>query len=118
MSQPVRVRRLSPNEIAARKGREPIVCLTAYTAPTARLLDAEVDLILVGDVCYARGASEALARHLRNATAPVLLGDPGRQFLPREGMHLLATYPVATSLELEAASITQASVWRMQRPKA
>jgi 3-methyl-2-oxobutanoate hydroxymethyltransferase len=49
MSQHARVRRLTPNEIAARKGREPIVCLTAYTAPMARLLDAEVDLILVGD---------------------------------------------------------------------
>jgi predicted nicotinamide N-methyase len=79
---------------------------------------APFDLILVGDVCYVRGASEALARHLRKAAAPVLLGDPGRQFLPREDMRLLATYPVATSRELEAASVTQASVWRMQRPKA
>lgn len=35
--------------IQARKGREPIVCLTAYTAPMAHLLDASVDLLLVGD---------------------------------------------------------------------
>lgn len=33
----------------ARKGREPLVCLTAYTAPMARLLDPEVDMLLVGD---------------------------------------------------------------------
>jgi 3-methyl-2-oxobutanoate hydroxymethyltransferase len=31
------------------KGGTPVVCLTAYTAPIARLVDAHVDLILVGD---------------------------------------------------------------------
>jgi predicted nicotinamide N-methyase len=71
------------------------------------------DFILVGDVCYARGKSEQLAQRLREATAPVLLGDPGRQFLPREGICLVATYPVASSAELEAASTTTGSVWRM-----
>ncbi len=33
----------------ARQGGDPIVCLTAYTAPVARLLDPHVDLLLVGD---------------------------------------------------------------------
>lgn len=36
-------------DIAARKGATPIVCLTAYTTPMARLLDAHVDVMLVGD---------------------------------------------------------------------
>jgi 3-methyl-2-oxobutanoate hydroxymethyltransferase len=36
-------------DIAARKGNTPIVCLTAYTTPMARLLDPHVDLLLVGD---------------------------------------------------------------------
>ena len=40
---------LTPAAIRARKGAEPIVCLTAYTAPMARLVDAHADLILVGD---------------------------------------------------------------------
>lgn len=31
------------------KGGTPIVCLTAYTAPLARILDPHVDLLLVGD---------------------------------------------------------------------
>lgn len=35
--------------IAARKGGEPIVCLTAYDAPTAAILDRHCDLLLVGD---------------------------------------------------------------------
>jgi 3-methyl-2-oxobutanoate hydroxymethyltransferase len=32
-----------------RKGGEPLVCLTAYDAPTARLLDPHCDVLLVGD---------------------------------------------------------------------
>lgn len=42
-------RRLSAPDMIARKGGEKIVCLTAYTAPMARLLDAHVDVLLVGD---------------------------------------------------------------------
>jgi 3-methyl-2-oxobutanoate hydroxymethyltransferase len=43
------VLRVTAPQIKARKGREPIVCLTAYTAPMAELLDAACDLLLVGD---------------------------------------------------------------------
>jgi len=41
--------RISADAIRRRKGGEPIVCLTAYTYPIARLLDPHVDLLLVGD---------------------------------------------------------------------
>jgi len=43
------VRRITAPEIAARKGGTPIVCLTAYTAPVAEILDEHCDLLLVGD---------------------------------------------------------------------
>jgi 3-methyl-2-oxobutanoate hydroxymethyltransferase len=43
------VRRLAAPDIRNRKGGEPIVCLTAYDAPTAALLDDHCDLLLVGD---------------------------------------------------------------------
>ena len=43
------VRRLTAPDIAARKGGKPIVCLTAYSAPMAELLDEHCDLLLVGD---------------------------------------------------------------------
>jgi 3-methyl-2-oxobutanoate hydroxymethyltransferase len=43
------VRRVAAPDIAARKGKTPIVCLTAYTAPVAELLDDHCDLLLVGD---------------------------------------------------------------------
>ncbi|MCE2509652.1 MAG: 3-methyl-2-oxobutanoate hydroxymethyltransferase [Alphaproteobacteria bacterium] len=36
-------------ELRARKGKTPIVCLTAYTTPMAKWLDNHVDLLLVGD---------------------------------------------------------------------
>jgi 3-methyl-2-oxobutanoate hydroxymethyltransferase len=43
------MRRITPPDIRARKGGEPLVCLTAYDAPTAALLDPHCDLLLVGD---------------------------------------------------------------------
>lgn len=43
------IRRITVTDLVARKGGEPIVCLTAYTTPMARLLDPHVDLLLVGD---------------------------------------------------------------------
>jgi 3-methyl-2-oxobutanoate hydroxymethyltransferase len=42
-------KRKTVRDIAAHKGGEPVVCLTAYTAPMARLLDPHADILLVGD---------------------------------------------------------------------
>ncbi|MEP1229451.1 MAG: 3-methyl-2-oxobutanoate hydroxymethyltransferase [Litorimonas sp.] len=41
--------RITAPQITARKGKEPIVCLTAYDAPSAQIMDEYCDLILVGD---------------------------------------------------------------------
>jgi predicted nicotinamide N-methyase len=90
--------------------------ITTETADAITYDFAPFDLILVGDVCYTRGESADLTRHLREATAPVLFGDPGRQFLPRQGIRQVATYTVETSRELEAEQITEAGIWRMIRP--
>jgi 3-methyl-2-oxobutanoate hydroxymethyltransferase len=46
--QPAQKRRTAA-AIQALKGDRPIVCLTAYTAPMAKLLDPHCDLLLVGD---------------------------------------------------------------------
>jgi 3-methyl-2-oxobutanoate hydroxymethyltransferase len=43
------VKRIHAPDIRARKGGQPIVCLTAYDAPTAGILDDHCDLLLVGD---------------------------------------------------------------------
>ncbi|MQX37709.1 3-methyl-2-oxobutanoate hydroxymethyltransferase [Roseospira navarrensis] len=47
--RPAAPSRRTVRDIQARKGGEPVVCLTAYTTPSARLLDPHVDLLLVGD---------------------------------------------------------------------
>jgi len=49
MSAQTRTRRKTVKDIAAAKGGEPLVCLTAYDAPMAALLDPHCDLLLVGD---------------------------------------------------------------------
>ncbi|EPY02844.1 3-methyl-2-oxobutanoate hydroxymethyltransferase [Magnetospirillum fulvum] len=49
MSREITIRRVTTRDIRARKGAEPLVVLTAYTAPIARLLDPVCDILLVGD---------------------------------------------------------------------
>ena len=49
MSVTVSEKPRNPAELRARKGGVPLVCLTAYTTPMARLLDPVADLLLVGD---------------------------------------------------------------------
>lgn len=49
LSAEVKAKRVTTRDIRARKGAEPVVVLTAYTAPIAKLLDPHVDILLVGD---------------------------------------------------------------------
>ncbi|MGX9182143.1 3-methyl-2-oxobutanoate hydroxymethyltransferase [Mesorhizobium sp. BHbdii] len=49
MSATGQTRALTPPDIAARKGKAPLVCLTAYTTPIARLVDPHCDVVLMGD---------------------------------------------------------------------
>ena len=47
--RPETARRMAAPDISSRKGKTPIVCLTAYTAPIAEILDEHCDVLLVGD---------------------------------------------------------------------
>jgi 3-methyl-2-oxobutanoate hydroxymethyltransferase len=49
VSTEIRTKRLTVRDIRARKGGEPVVMLTAYTTPIAKMLDPHVDVLLVGD---------------------------------------------------------------------
>ncbi len=49
MSTEIRTKRLTTRDIRARKGGDPVVVLTAYSTPMARLLDPHCDILLVGD---------------------------------------------------------------------
>jgi predicted nicotinamide N-methyase len=72
-----------------------------------------VDVILAGDVCYQEGMASRvlpwLRRAARNGTL-VLIGDPGRAYLPA-GLERLASYRVRSSRELEPAEVTAAAVY-------
>ncbi len=57
---------LSVPEFQARKGQSPLVCLTAYTTPIAKLVDPHCDLVLVGD-------SVGMALHGLDSTLGVTL---------------------------------------------
>ncbi len=66
MSVVSQIQRLTVSKVRARKGGDPIVCLTAYAAPVAYLLDSHVDLMLVGD-------SAAMVVHGHETTLPISL---------------------------------------------
>ncbi len=61
-------RKISVADIRLRKGGEPIVCLTAYNAMMAEILDPHVDVLLVGD-------SVGTVLHGHDTTIPVTLDE-------------------------------------------
>src|SRR6201996_2458320 len=66
MSPHDEIRRLTAPDIRARKGGEPIVCLTSYHAHTAGIVDRYCDIILGGD-------SLGMVMHGLETTVPVTL---------------------------------------------
>ena len=74
------------------------------------------DVILVGDLFYERDtAARALAfldRHAASGTR-VLIGDPGRAYLPKDRLRRLAEYSVPVTRELEDLEIKRTTVWEL-----
>jgi len=74
------------------------------------------DTILVGDMCYERPLADRLTAWLRTLAAngaTVLLGDPGRAYLPKEGLTEIACYTVPTSLDLEDRATRETVIWQL-----
>ena len=77
------------------------------------------DVILTGDVCY----EAPMTRHIlpwlcecaRSAT--VIIADPGRAYVPKEGFHVLHRTEVPTSLELEDSTRRNVTLLRLQPEK-
>lgn len=75
--------------------------------------DAEV--VLAGDVFYTTSMAETVLpflRRVRARGARVLVGDPGRDDLPRDWLEIVATYPAATAAAFADAEIEQVHVLR------
>jgi predicted nicotinamide N-methyase len=125
---------------AAKAGAAPVIAadIDAFTEPaialnaeqngvyieimTQDLLDRPApeepryDVILVGDLFYERDtATRALSFLDRNAAAGsrVLVGDPGRTYLPKDRLARLAEYSVPVTRELEDMEIKRTLVWEL-----
>ena len=83
------------------------------------LLDAPppcVDVILVGDLFYEKSVADRLVTWLEAATAQeidVLIGDPGRSYLPQDRLFSCASYDVPVTRDLEDAENKNSQVWRL-----
>jgi predicted nicotinamide N-methyase len=73
------------------------------------------DLILCGDVCYEAPMTRHVLPWLRQlaSVAEVWVADPGRAYLPAEGLAPLARYDVPTSLDLEDRTLRPTTVYRL-----
>jgi len=72
--------------------------------------------VLAGDVCYEREMSArvfAWLRALAGRGALVLMGDPGRNYLPSSHLVELAVYDVQTTRELEDREVRRTKVWQI-----
>ena len=73
------------------------------------------DVLLAGDVFYDRVLAERLVpwfQELRRDGVVVLIGDPGRSYLPKSGLERLAVYEVPVTRALEDSEIKRTTVWR------
>ena len=76
---------------------------------------ADFDVIIAGDICYEQSVAERV-RDWLGAEArqgrEVLIGDPGRTFLPRTDLEPVIGYGVKSSRDLDDTDVRNARVWR------
>jgi predicted nicotinamide N-methyase len=76
----------------------------------------DTDVILVGDAWYEAELARRVWAWLRRAADSglrILVGDPGRRYLPADGLRELARYDVRTTTELEDLALKSARVFTM-----
>ena len=74
------------------------------------------DLILVGDAFYEKPLADRLLPWLDTLAArgaKILIGDPGRNYFPKDRFEHLARYEVPVTRALEDAEIKTTNVWRL-----
>lgn len=83
------------------------------------VLDADepvdVDVVLAGDVFYEQPMARHVERFCDEAVAAgvdVVVGDPGREYLPRCRVTALGSYDVVGTLDLEGGETTRTTVYR------
>ena len=92
------------------------VAIAVTTANALDTADPGWEVVTAGDVCYERPMAERVTAWLRDLARRgglVLLGDPGRAYLPSHGLHERARYLVPTSRELEDRESRDGGVWEV-----
>ena len=75
------------------------------------------ETVLAADICYERDTAARVVDWLAALYAGgtrVLIGDPGRSYLPRERLEVVETYAVPVTRALEDADVKRTSVWRFR----
>ncbi len=75
------------------------------------------DLILVGDLFYDRDLAPRVLAWLEALQVDgktVLIGDPGRTYLPRDKLEQIAAYDIPVTRALEDAEVKRAAVWKLR----
>lgn len=88
---------------------------TSDADPVGQPTDAHV--ILVGDLFYDRDLAPRVLDWLitqQNAGKRVLIGDPGRTYLPRDKLEQIAAYDIPVTRALEDAEVKRAAVWKLK----
>jgi len=79
--------------------------------------DTDAEVILVGDLFYDRDLAPRVLdwlTALQHQGKRVLIGDPGRTYLPRDKLEQIAAYDIPVTRALEDAEVKRAAVWRLK----
>ena len=86
-----------------------------YTREDLVRTDIEADVLLAGDVFYDQGFAAALVpwfERLASRGVAVLVGDPGRAYLPKDRLEALGVYQVPVTRALEDSEVKKTTVWQ------
>ena len=95
------------------------VAVAVTTADVVGAVDPGWQIVTAGDVCYERDMADRVILWLRTLAADgclVLLGDPGRSYLPTAGLRERARYLVPANRELEGSDSRETVVWEVLPP--
>jgi predicted nicotinamide N-methyase len=109
---------IAMNEQLNRLGKH-IDILSTDLLDQGREAIAPVDVITAGDVCYEAPMAARMIPWLRMHAAAgvtVLLADPGRAYLPKQGLTALAKMNVPTVADVEDDKIRSTTVWQVLPP--
>ena len=114
---PVTANDIDPRSLAAARlnadaNRAGLRCVAGDLLDT----DDRYEVILAGDVFYSRVVADRVLPFLRRAAGRgslVLVGDPGRAYLPDTGLTARASYDVPVSAELESVTVRHTTVWQV-----